>query len=136
MTCLPVMFPAWLIGLASEKNLSTEMTDINVADEMDRKVVKQPSSLQKPSLKLHSCFEKVTIENGITSSVINSWVEVNPTRNKLLTVRKQFLGRIMHRTVRFVNAATTSKIENKTTATTVMVRSNNAMTMIEESTQL
>lgn len=39
----------------------------------------------------------------------------------------------MHRTVRFVNAATTFKIENKTTATIVMICPNNSMTMKAES---
>ena len=116
------MFAAWLIGFASEKNLSTEITEMKVADEIERKMVKNPWNWQNPSLNCHDCCEKVTIENGITRAVMKNCVDVKPTRNKLLTVRIDVLVRMRQRTAKLLNAATTSRTENKTTATIFIFR--------------
>ena len=120
--CLAVIFAAWLIGFAKEKNLSTEITEMKVADEIERKMVKNPWNWQNPSLNCHDCCEKVTIENGIAKAVIKNCVDVNPTRNKLLTVRMDVLVRMRQRTATLLKAAITSRIENKTTATTIILR--------------
>ena len=116
------MFAAWLIGFAREKNLSTEITEMKVADEIERKMVKNPWNWQNPSLNCHDCCEKVTIENGITRAVMKNCVDVKPTRNKLLTVRIDVLVRMRQRTAKLLNAATTSRTENKTTATIFIFR--------------
>lgn len=129
-TCVDVTLAVWLIGLASEKYLSTAITEMNVAEEMERKIVKNPWNWQNPSPNCHDCCERVTIENGITKTVIKNCVNDRPTRNKLLTVRIHVLGSTRHRIAVLVRAANTSRTDSKTTATILIFWTSTTVSML------